>query len=73
MARHKNTSWNLPQNYPGTDGAALAALMDIRDELQTLVRIMQCHNVALGFQAMEATRKTVKTIDKRLAKRIPLA
>lgn len=41
MARHKNVTWNLSDS-PGTDGAMLAALMDIRDELQRLNALLHC-------------------------------
>lgn len=71
MARHKNKTWHL-ETPLGTDGAMLAALMDIRDELQTLVRILQCPNVAAGFQALPRIEQIARRIDKRLAKRVPL-
>lgn len=37
--RHKNTVWKL-NDPPGMDGAQLAVLMDIRDELQRLAVLM---------------------------------
>jgi hypothetical protein len=61
MARHKNANWNCGEDG-GTvsqDQARLAVLMDIRDELQALNRIMQCSNVRDGFIAMQH-------IDKRM-------
>ena len=45
--RYKNLVWNI---HPGSDGvcpfegAQLAVLMDIRDELQQLNRLLQCSN-----------------------------
>lgn len=45
--RFKNWGWNASRSdgqVHGFDGAQLAVLMDIRDELQTLNRIIGCHN-----------------------------
>lgn len=44
MARHKNAVWNIPEKNPGNDGAMLAALMDIREELQELNALLHCRN-----------------------------
>ena len=51
MARHKDSNWNL-DTPPGLTGAGVAVLMDIRDELKALNRVMQCSNVATGFRAL---------------------
>ena len=48
-----------------TKSWAVAVLMDIRDELQKLNRVMQCPNVQRGFRAMER-------LDRRLAKEVKL-
>ena len=43
MARHENVSWKLPEGEaPGYDAATLAVLMDLRDELRAIRRILQC-------------------------------
>lgn len=39
--RHKNASWTLTEQ-PTFEGASLAVLMDIRDELQILNRVFSC-------------------------------
>jgi hypothetical protein len=44
-------TWNGELAYT-YDGLQLAALMAIRDELVKLNNIMQCQNVAKGFQAL---------------------
>ena len=45
MARRENINWNLPESATlGYDAAALAVLMDLRDELRTIRRILQCPN-----------------------------
>ena len=45
MARHKGLVWTLPDNLDSWDQVNAAILMDIRDELQMLNRVMQCRNV----------------------------
>lgn len=45
--RRKNANWQLHPNADGSmphEDAKLAVLMDIRDELQSLNRILQCPN-----------------------------
>lgn len=44
MARHKNTNWNLPDKCGSWEQASAAILMDIREELQALNRLLNCHN-----------------------------
>ena len=45
------------------EGAILATLMDLRDELQEIRRLIACPNVAAGFRAM-------RSIDRRLSRGI---
>ena len=58
MARFANAKWiveahpNNPRIVLNCEEARLAVLMDIRDELQALNRIMLCRNVSRGFQAL---------------------
>lgn len=61
MARHKNVDWNLPDKLEDWGQLRAALLMDIRDELQALRRIMECHNVRGGFEAMQRIDKRLKT------------
>jgi hypothetical protein len=49
MARKfANVNWDVPKNEEGNirswEGVRLSVLMDIRDELQKLNRILGCHN-----------------------------
>jgi hypothetical protein len=44
MARHKDANWNLAEEGPGYEGAKLAVLMDIRDELKVLNKVFACSN-----------------------------
>lgn len=65
MARFKNNKWNVggsenPHEPPTWDGAELAVLMDIRDELQNIVALMQLQ--------LNVSRRT----DRRVAKHRPL-
>lgn len=68
--RHANKDWCVGDEkgelYVNIrEGAILATLMDIRQELRSLNRVMQCYRVATGFEALSR-------IDKRLAKKISL-
>ena len=44
MARYKNANWRLDDPVTNWEQVYIAVLMDIRDELQTLVKIFQCPN-----------------------------
>lgn len=59
MARHKDTNWNLETPHPGMNGATLAVLMDIRDELKMLNGLLHCSNF-VGIPS------TLKAIDRKL-------
>lgn len=72
MARRKDTDWNIPEGTPSVEQAALAVLMDIRDELKesnrhlrALEGILGCHNVTRGMMALHR-------LDRRVAKHWPL-
>ena len=43
MARHKNQDWNIAAENYGYQGATLATLMDIRDELKRINQRLDCH------------------------------
>lgn len=60
--RYKNANWNVGER-PSLEGAQLTVLMDIRDELQAIRRLIECPNVAAGFRAMKNLDR--KTPDKR--------
>jgi hypothetical protein len=61
MPRYKDAVWTIPE--PTTwDGAHAAVLMDIRDELQQLNRLLSCGN-CLGIP------HTLKLIARNTAKR----
>jgi hypothetical protein len=70
--RRKNVDWYVcpPEGsseiYPEVrQGATLAVLMDIRDELQTLNRLLHCGNFT-------GIPQTLKRMDRRLAQRTKL-
>lgn len=69
MARHKNVDWQLPtaNSWENTNAALL---MDIRDELQTLNRIMRCPHVQIGFRALA---KIAKANDAAFKRRVEAA
>lgn len=66
--RHKNATWRLPPaDASGKVSDATvtnAVLLDIRDELQTLNRLLGCYRVSRGMDALHS-------IDRRLAKHLP--
>ena len=71
--RHKNVQWVLPEGTPNQKGGSThlwdsihsALLMDLRDELQELNRLLHCQN----FQGFP---HAIRRIDRRLAKKIRL-
>lgn len=64
--RHKDGNWRIPTTSNGAvetwDGVKIALLMDLRDELQKLNRLLHCHNF-VGIP------QTLKTIAKQTKKR----
>ena len=42
MARHKNLNWNLSDGAQSWESVHTALLMDIRDELQRVNRVLAC-------------------------------
>lgn len=62
--RHKNGQWNLPTNDNGAiaswDYVKIAVLMDIRDELQTLNRLLGCSNFIRIPTVLDAISKNTK-------------
>lgn len=68
MPRLKNVEWNLSRSADGTvqwEAIQVAVLMDIRDELQRLNRILGCYRLPDGMDAL-------RRIYKRLKKKLPL-
>jgi hypothetical protein len=73
MARHKDFDWNLPDGKRTADGKTThsweavhaSLLMDIRDELKRLNSLLYCRNFL-------DVPHTLKRIDRRLAKKVPL-
>ena len=66
--RHKDANWTVHTNEDNRisyEGATLAVLMDIRDELQELNATFNCHR----FQGIPVT---LDRIDRRLSRKLPL-
>lgn len=55
MARYKDANWSLSDTTLTWDEAAVAVLMDIRDELKRLNRLLHCSN----FTDIPWTLKTI--------------
>ena len=74
----RNTEWRVNRNDNGTypcSEAEFAVLMDIREELQRLNRVMQCDNVARGFRALSKIasrdeRAFKRRVENAVAKRV---
>jgi len=43
MSRHKDVDWSLAEDAPA-DQVTIAILMDIRDELKIISKVLTCHN-----------------------------
>lgn len=56
MARHKNANWNLAENGLSWEAVHAALLMDIRDELQALNRLLNCPN----FTGIPSTLRSIR-------------
>jgi len=54
--RHRNTTWIL-REIPDLDGAQLAVLMDIREELKLLNGLFRCPNFRQIPSKIDAIRK----------------
>jgi len=65
MARHKRADWPLPAQVENWEQVAVAVLMDIRDELQTIRALAQCGRIPRALDA-------VARLDKRMAKKVKL-
>jgi hypothetical protein len=64
MDRQPGKTWYPPNTW---DHVPLQVLMDIRDELQKLNRVMQCSNVASGFRALtKIARRDEKAFKRRV-------
>jgi len=61
MARHKDANWNLPEGRLEIwDQVHCAILMDIRDELKELNRLLHCHNFLRIPNDLNAIRLNTK-------------
>lgn len=73
--RWRNAPWFVAdqEGKMYTDGSQLAVLMDIRDELQALNRLLNCYNftnIPLTLREIRtATRKTARNTEKKTKRR----
>lgn len=73
MARKKDIDWNCGnENDTTIPQAHLAVLMDIRDELKALNRLLNYSNFIDIPNRLRRIRDAVERTDRRLTKRIPL-
>jgi len=65
MTRQRDRVWYPPNEWAYVN---LQILMDIRDELKALNRVMQCKNVAQGFGALtKIANRDERTFKRRVA------
>lgn len=70
MARHKDANWNLHDRIQTWDEAQVSVLMDTRDELQKLNRLLHCHNfIDIPHKLERIKKNTVKPRKKRKVKK----
>lgn len=60
-----NAEWQTPEKGWTWEHVAIEVLMDIREELRGIHRLVACGNVSAGFVAM-------RSIDKHMQKRFPV-
>lgn len=66
MARHKDEYWNLSEPIKTWEEVHVAVLMDIRDELKDLNRLLHCENFKrIPFVLDRIRRNTVKPKRKK--------
>lgn len=75
--RQKDKTWFVTDEqgalYQGIkDGAMLATLMDIRDELQRLNRTLECDNFLAIPHHLRAMRDDIRQLNKRVKRKVPL-
>lgn len=70
--RRKNRNWIVSDDGVTTrsvEHTQLAVLMDIRDELQTLVSLAQCHRIPRALDAMHEMGVDLRRKKRAAAKR----
>lgn len=61
MPRHPNTDWNLPEQCQTWEQVNTAVLMDIRDELRKMNRVLTCPRfTAIPAKLDEIRRNTAR-------------
>ncbi len=76
MARYKDERWTLPDGTPAASGGKThswdsihtALLMDIRDELQAIRRLAECHRIPRALDALHSMGVAARRRRKRRAK-----
>ena len=70
MARHRNIDWGVSKDAlrtPSYEDVKVSVLMDIRDELQHLNRILDCENFQAIPRKLEAIRRNTAKPRKKKA------
>lgn len=71
-ARHANVTWNFPTTAAGNiaswEFVQIAVLMDLRDELQRLNRLLHCPNFIAIPRKLDAIHRKIPTQRRRAKK-----
>lgn len=70
--RRKNRSWrvaSIGENPESLEHIQIAVLMDIRDELQSLVRLVNCYRIPRALDALAEMGAEARRKKRALAKR----
>ena len=73
--KQKDWTWKVEPNAEGgytREQAMLSTLMDLRDELKEINTQMRASQFCTLRADVDRIERTVRTIDRRLAKKIPL-
>lgn len=75
MARHKNKEWNLDGKEVNGRSSGVspehlhaALLMDLRDELQRLNRLLHCHNTVAIPELLRAIKRNTTKRKRKVSK-----
>lgn len=68
MARHKDAEWQLAERLYDWNEAQVAVLMDLRDELKKLNRLLHCQNFIEIPRILRGIRRKLSTKPRKKKK-----
>jgi hypothetical protein len=67
MARHKSVDWKLPDGIQDWEQVSVAVLMDVRDEIAAVRRLLECYRVSRALDDLHSLGIFVRRRRKRRA------